>query len=32
MDAVGGIGQAIAQLNKLMGDKRQTLQSGGLTQ
>lgn len=32
MDAVGGIGQAIAQLNKLIGDKRQTLQVGGLTQ
>ncbi|MCM3132040.1 ATP-dependent Clp protease proteolytic subunit [Paenibacillus polysaccharolyticus] len=32
MDAVGGIGQAIAQLNKLMGDKRQTMQAGGYTQ
>lgn len=32
MDAVGGIGQAIAQLNKLMGDKRQTIQAGGYTQ
>ncbi|WP_373323190.1 ClpP family protease [Paenibacillus polysaccharolyticus] len=32
MDAVGGIGQAIAQLNKLMGDKRQSMQAGGYTQ
>ncbi len=32
MDAVGGIGQAIAQLNQLIGDKRQTLQAGGYTQ
>ncbi|MGF6354291.1 ATP-dependent protease ClpP protease subunit [Paenibacillus sp. 4624] len=32
MDAVGGIGQAIAQLNKLMGDKRQAIQAGGYTQ
>lgn len=32
MDAVGGIGQAIAQLNKLMGDKRQMMQAGGYTQ
>ncbi|WP_458460525.1 ClpP family protease [Paenibacillus sp.] len=32
MDAIGGIGQAIAQLNQLIGDKRQTLQAGGYTQ
>ncbi|MDT0122330.1 ATP-dependent Clp protease proteolytic subunit [Paenibacillus sp. RRE4] len=32
MDAVGGIGQAIAQLNKLMGDRRQAMQAGGYTQ
>lgn len=32
MDAVGGIGQAIAQLNQLMGDRKQTLQAGGYTQ
>lgn len=32
MDAVGGIGQAIAQLNQLIGDKRQILQAGGYTQ
>lgn len=32
MDAVGGIGQAIAQLNRTIGDKRQTLQAGGYTQ
>ncbi|QKS60425.1 ATP-dependent Clp protease proteolytic subunit [Paenibacillus barcinonensis] len=32
MDAVGGIGQAIAQLNQLMGDRKQMLQAGGYTQ
>ncbi|KQY83416.1 translocation-enhancing protein TepA [Paenibacillus sp. Root52] len=32
MDAVGGIGQAIAQLNQLIGDKKQTMQVGGYTQ
>lgn len=32
MDAVGGIGQAITQLNKLMGEKRQMIQAGGYTQ
>ncbi|WP_313957961.1 ClpP family protease [Paenibacillus xylanexedens] len=32
MDAVGGIGQAIARLNQLIGDKKQTMQVGGYTQ